>query len=84
MSWPKRMEIVEVEWIDSCGNAAWRSVEHDDEEITDLSCKTVGYLFKRTKDRVVVALNQSATGNVGDTIAIPRSAVRRMSVLKKK
>lgn len=82
MAWPKAMPIVEVEWIDSSCDAGWGDVDGPKAEDHDLGCATAGYLVRKTKDRVVIALSQSSSSNLGDTMHIPRCAIRKMTILK--
>lgn len=70
------MKIVRVRWVDSCGYSAWRSLADMIEQAAPDSCETVGYLIKSGKKALTVAQSLGATGNVDNTITIPRSAIR--------
>jgi len=74
----KEVKRVEVQWVDSISSGSW----HDyDKEDVDMSCTSVGMLIENSKDRMVLALNQSAYG-FGHYITIPKTAVRRVRKLK--
>lgn len=82
----KRPAVVEVEWIDSMGHSGWGRREariEDLDRIDEMDHVSVGYLLKRNKQYVAVALSVGRIGNVGDTIQIPRVAIRRVTVLRK-
>ena len=72
----KRLPAVEVEWIDSVGTSGWGKYER-----TDMRCRSVGMLYSRDKDRIVLCLNQSAYSQ-GDYMEIPQSAIKRVTRLR--
>ena len=69
-----------IEWTDSMGGAGWCKHATDD-QLADMRCVTVGNLMWSRKDRVMVSLNASAY-SCGDTIEIPRHAIKRIRRLK--
>ncbi len=78
MKWPLNTRV-EVEWVDSCTNGKWASVDVHRAESRPSLCRSIGYLLERSDKRVVVAQSMSTdTGHVSDTMAIPRVAVKRM------
>lgn len=84
MAWPKAMPIVEVVWIDSTATERWITLEEMNAALDDdtLECRSAGYLLRDQDDRITILLSQSSCGNVANAITIPRSAIRKMSVLK--
>ncbi len=86
MSWPKPMPIVEVEWVDSVRHGGWSSPEQYAKGIGEgKDCRTAGYLFRKDRKSICVALNQGTSddGSICDMMEIPRSAVRSIRVIEK-
>lgn len=70
-----------MEWVDSGGVNGWHSLtEHD----SICKCISVGIVCKEDNTQVVLALNRSNYGSVGDTMAIPKACITRMRKLKVK
>ena len=80
-SW-RKLPLVEVEWVDSCADSGWRSVKKERTDNPNLRCSTVGYLFEEHRTYVKIAQSLSAHESVADLVAIPRSAIRKMTVLR--
>lgn len=76
-----RMQLVEVEWIDSAARGRWASRE-DYEKHDIVTCRSVGYVVKRSARAVVLVQSQSADGDCSDGMAIPRAAVTKVRRLK--
>ena len=72
----KEYPAVEVEWIDSINSGGWREVPK-----SDMSCRSVGMLVEKSKDRIILAQNNSAFC-AGHYTEIPRIAVKRIRKLK--
>lgn len=53
-----------------------------DEKMGTVMCSSVGYLHKRAKRHIVLA-QSFHTGQVGNLIAIPTSAIRKMRKVKR-
>ncbi len=83
MAWPEWMKLVEVEWIDSSEFGGWNKPKEWDELIQqeELLCRSVGYLFRDNEHVVILAQSQSAHGSVSDMLAIPKVAVKMITVL---
>jgi hypothetical protein len=80
---------VAVSWVDSVRTTGWRTADEaraDLEQDDFLDCETVGFLVGETAERVILALNhQHVTGGeemVGETIIIPRQAIRSVRELR--
>jgi hypothetical protein len=68
--------IYEVIWIDSNTIGGWcPEVELDENEIKTLVCRTVGYLYKVTPDRVMLAESYAEFGQWGNIMMIPRVSI---------
>lgn len=72
---PKTAPVI-VRWVDSMKASGW----HDYKE-TGMECTSVGHLIKKTKERVVIAMNRSTCGD-GDYMEIPMVAVKSVKRLK--
>lgn len=82
----KRPPLVELEWLDSIAYPGWRDGNDAAARmdcVDDMRHYTCGYLVKRTREYVAVALSVGWTGNVGDAIQIPRPTITRYTVLRK-
>ena len=76
------MQIVEVEWIDSCSDDGWmKSDSPRAKEHTVSHCTSVGYLFKKAKEKICLVQNTSDTGSVGELMAIPRCAIKKLRII---
>lgn len=73
------MKLALVEWLDSCGISGWHTLSGND---SASKCITVGTLCKDSEKEVVLALSKSDSGNVSDTIAIPKICITRIRYLK--
>ncbi len=77
------MQIVKVEWEDSSSDGGWCKGEVAKERRGISKCETVGYLLKKDRVEVTVCQNRSLdTGNIADTMSIPRKCVKKITVLK--
>lgn len=78
----KKPTIVEIEWVDSCSVGGWHRPEHFT-EASIANCRTVGYILERTSRHIVVVQNYGDdTRNVGEGMAIPAKAIKRVRRLK--
>ena len=78
----KKYQLVEVEWMDSCTDRGWHSREEYLKTIAVDRCRTAGYLLKSSRTSLTVVQSQSdLTGNLTDSITIPRSAVKSVRKL---
>ena len=82
--WPLRQcPIVEVEWEDSSSVHGWHELA-DAAEATGkraLSCKSVGYLWKRNRHRLLLVQSQAASEMVDEVFSIPSGAVQVVRTL---
>lgn len=81
MSYP----IVDITWMDASSHSGWMPLEVVDKEATLFECHSVGYLLKRSKERVIVAQNLStkSVGKVSDVMVIPAGWITAIKVLRK-
>lgn len=79
----KRLPVY-VEWLDSGGHRGWRNP--DDMDLSPMHCETLGWLVRKTKKTVTVALNGVFDGTscapFGEFITIPRVAITKMRRVK--
>lgn len=72
------MKIVEVTWKDSTTYDAW---QHESGMISKVAtCKTVGYLYSKTKNKVVLVASKSI-GTVAQMMVIPRKCIKKIRKL---
>jgi len=82
MAFPKSVPIVEVEWIDSASGAnTWNILESHADQLKPLPCKSAGYLVRKDREAVSIMQSQSVSGQYTDAMTIPRSCVRKITVL---
>jgi len=81
------LQLVLVEWVDSHAGRGWRSETELRDGLLPLRCRSVGWLFAKTKDclRIVPHIHAEenspiVTQGCGD-MTIPRRSVIRMIVL---
>ena len=72
--------IVEVEWDDAAVKGRWLDKASYMAEVP-VRCRTSGYLLKSDNRCVVIVQSQGDSGDVADSMAIPRGCVRRVSRL---
>ena len=79
----KKIQLVEVEWIDSAFHRGWSSTDTKQREMAISVCRSVGYLVSRDK-KVVNLVMHSADKHtsLGDGLSIPTVAVKRVRQLK--
>lgn len=76
------LPFVEVTWDDACNSAAWKSVEEAEEWHGPVECSTVGYLFKRDKKGITLAMSLSKAGGVGGLWHVPAGMVMKVRRLR--
>lgn len=78
------MKIVKVEWVDSYSTDSWVS---NDDVIKEMGYKyvmtTVGYLFKTTKDGVIICQSYNDT-MVSGLLHIPKECIKKIETIKNK
>lgn len=74
--------IVEVLWADASVKHGWDLLPsylgHD-----TISCRSIGYLLKKSKTAIVVGMTQASDGDMNAAIAIPLEWVKKITVLRK-
>ena len=76
----KNLKIVKVKWVDAVNYQGWQDKEKYKDRLT--AAVTVGFLFKKTKRRIVIV------GNVGESqisgmVVIPSGWVKSIKYLSK-
>lgn len=75
------MKIVIAEWDDAYSHGGWHERNREVDHVA--RCVTVGILLYNDKEQVTISQNTSNTsGNVGDTISIPKGCIKRIRYLK--
>ena len=74
-------KIVEVEWVDACGQAGWRDIAVYN-DLIPAACKTAGYLLKRSKNEIILSLTQNDQHDLNQCICIPASWIVKVRKLK--
>ncbi len=75
------MQVVKVEWIDSCCDEGWKSRDVAGRH-TCSNCTTVGYLFRKNRTQVSIVQSTSDTGQVSEIMAIPRRCIKKITRLE--
>ena len=75
------MQIVKVTWLDSMSQDGWRD-EEDAGDLTPSTCWTVGWVLKKTANRVTLSASRSDSGNCSQVIAIPRKCIVSIKTLE--
>jgi len=70
--------IVKVIWVDSSARYGWQPVVDDDD--VPLEVTSVGFLLKKTKERLIMA-SHAAPDGVHSQMHIPRVAIKRVTYL---
>ena len=70
---------VEVKWIDSATRSSWHVLSGKD---SFSQIRTVGFLVKKDKNCISVALSMDEDKWVSDTISIPRKCIIKITLLK--
>jgi hypothetical protein len=74
---PRKL-LVSVDWLDTAGAASWSGRS----DFNLMACRSIGWLLRVTKQRVVIAAACNADGQWADRTAIPVNVVTRVAVLK--
>lgn len=75
------MKMVLVQWEDSA--SAVRGWVGRDESMCTVLCTSLGFVHKRKKRSLVLAQSFHTGQQVGNLIAIPKSAIRKMRKVKR-
>lgn len=73
-------DLVVVDWVDSCSNSGWRT--KDEAAFPVSECRTVGWLLKRTNEKICLHGEESDLDAVGMRETIPAGCVRRIRVVR--
>jgi hypothetical protein len=75
----RSLPVVEVEWEDATATGGWQDLRDIKGEPAMLQkVRTVGYLCRSDAQSVVLAQNVSDSDKGADTMAIPKSCVKRI------
>ena len=82
------MKLVLVEWLDAHASKGWNNFDILEQATEPLKCKSVGWLFKETKDCVIIlphVADQNSeieSQGCGD-VTIPVKSITKITTLKK-
>lgn len=87
MNHVQKRQLVLVEWIDSHSGRGWRDLDTIAEDTKPLSCRSVGWIAKRTKEMTMLVASLSGEGQgivICGTcdIAIPNAAIVKITRLR--
>ena len=74
------MKLVLVEWVDSASCSGWHRLDSGLDGVC--ACVSAGLLCSENEKQIVITYGKSDTGNIAETISIPRSCIKRMRQLK--
>lgn len=76
--------IVEVEWVDSERIfLGWAERKDYTAALVDRTTyRTTGYLINQTPDHVLLVMNYSDSGLVGEGMVVPRACIKAITVLR--
>ena len=75
------MKLVLIEWEDSYSYGGWHARDSGLDIVA--ACVSMGLLIDGNDNQVTIAQSMSKTsGNIGDTITIPKGCIKRMRTLK--
>jgi hypothetical protein len=77
--WPLD-EIVEVEWGDAHQTPGWMHPDDQEEAMKPLATKSVGYIFQKTKEVIVLCDTQNK-GQIAGSHTIPMGMVTKIRTL---
>ena len=77
------MTLVMVEWSDAYSFGGWHTPSKELDQTAN--CISIGLLLFDDGDQVTIAQSKSVTsGNIGDTLSIPKCSIKRIRKLKVK
>ena len=77
-------DIVMVEWTDSNGQSRWNDRTATKKNLSLARCRSFGEVVKDVDDYIMVAGSvDDSNDNVDHVYCIPRSAIQKVTVLKK-
>ncbi len=74
------MKLVLVEWVDSASCSGWHRLSLESDCIC--SCVAAGLLCHEDEKQGVITYSKSDSGNIAETISIPKSCIKRIRQLK--
>ena len=77
----KPYKKVEITWLDTVGCMEWVLLE-DTLKMKPTETKSVGYLIKSSRDKVIIAATYNSMGSYGDRNVIPRGCIKSVKVLE--
>lgn len=87
--WPKagvstgdirRTSIVQIDWLDACGQHGWRPAKED---LGLVPCTSVGFLLHRKRDHITICQGLTNTQETQSLESIPRKWIQRVRVIQR-
>lgn len=75
-----KYHLYQVEWLDAASDHRW--IKFDEIKATGITCKTVGWLVKETKNLIVLSQNMTNIGTSSDRMEIPKAWIKRKTRIK--
>lgn len=75
-----KFPLVEVEWVDSCSQGRWGSLDNYDTNPT--KCRSSGYLRHKDKKSIQLIQTHNEDKSILDSITIPRGCVTKIRLFK--
>lgn len=76
------MKIVMVDWFDACNSDECINKKTYNGEHKPIHCVTVGHLFMKNKDFILLASEKFDDGDLRHTHTIPRKMITKITCLK--
>ena len=78
-----KLPIVLIKWRDAASKGGWKSVEDYRKDGQTLECISTGFLISNSKHTVQLVQSIAENSTVADSIAIPKSEIKSMRVIRK-
>ena len=84
MSLPKReYPLVKVIWDDAASSGGWDKVAIYRERYNLVPIRSAGYMISKSSNHVKLVISMDNIGKVCDGLAIPKSCIRSLRVIRK-
>ena len=79
----KNLPIVEIEWEDAASDGRWKDEDDWVENCKPLMCRSVGWLAKSSRQRIILVGSRASNGDASSWEQIPRGCIRSMRYVEK-
>jgi len=77
-----KRKLVIVEWVDAASYSSWSDESNLIASSGTLRITTAGFLVRKTKKVVTVALNYDEQGRLADAISIPANSITKITAVR--